>query len=178
MLFLSHNSEVSVESLENITEHRHEEDAEVESNKSMNFKWPDEATKLIKRHIHAKPNQILRILRDANVFGGNMPSKTQLYNKVAATKATDSPSICVKNTHELRLKIAEYLKEPESDSEAFVPYYNIEDSDPSKDPRFTDIFSSKKYLDKLKAGGVLQTDATYRLNWMNFPVFIIGKRLF
>ena len=147
-MFLSHNSEVSVESLENITEHRHEEDAEVESNK------------------------------DANVFGGNMPSKTQLYNKVAATKATDSPSICVKNTHELRLKIAEYLKEPESDSEAFVPYYDIEDSDLSKDPCFTDIFSSKKYLDKLKTGGVLQTDATYRLNWMNFPVFIIGKRLF
>ena len=105
----------------------------------------------------------------------SVPSKTQMYNKVAATKAAASPSTCVKNTHELRLKVAEYLKEPETDSEPFVPYYEIEDSDPSKDPRFTVIFSSKKNLEKLKAGGVLQTDATYRLNWMNFPVFIIGE---
>jgi hypothetical protein len=78
-----------------------------------------------------------------------------MYNKVAATKATDSPSICVKNTHELRLKVAEYLKEPESDSEAFVPYYSIEDSNLFKDPRFTVTFSSKKNLDNLKAGAVL-----------------------
>ena len=65
---MSHNSEVSVESLENVTEHKHEEDTEVGSNKSMNFKWSDEATALIKEHILAKPNQILRILRDKNVF--------------------------------------------------------------------------------------------------------------
>ena len=45
------------------------------------------------------------------------------------------PSECVSNTH--RLKVAEYLKEPESDKESFVLYHEIYDSDPPKKPRFT-----------------------------------------
>ena len=165
-----------METLENVTEHSHEEDTEVERNKSTNFKWSEEATRLIKEHIHAFPNQILRKLKEANVFTGCVPTKTQLYNKVAATKATVLPSIRVENTHELRQKVAEYLEEPESDLEAWIPFHDIQDSDPSKDPRFTVIFSSKKNLEKLKSSRLLQTDATYRLNWMNFPVFVIGKK--
>ena len=69
------------------------------------------------------------------------------------------------------------MKEPESDTEPYVPFHEIEDSDPSNEPRFTIIFASKKNLDKLKADRVLQTDATYRLNWMGYPVFVIGKRI-
>jgi hypothetical protein len=175
---LSHNSEVSVESLEDATEHSHEEDLEIANNKSTNFKWPDEATKIVKNNLHARPNQILRKLKDANVFSGNIPSKPQLYNKVAAERKSVFPSECVRNTHELRRKVAEFLKEPESDTEPYVPFHEIEDSDPSKEPRFTIIFASKKNLDKLKADRVLQTDATYRLNWMGYPVFVIGKRIF
>ena len=76
------------------------------------------------------------------------------------------------------MKVAKFLKEPESDTEPYVPFHEIEDSDPSKEPRFTIIFASKKNLDKLKADRVLQTDATYRLNWMGYPVFVIGKRIF
>ena len=148
---MSHNSEVSVESLEDATEHSHEEDLEIANNKSTNFKWPDEATKIVKNNLHA-----LRKIERKSVF----------------------PSECVRNTHELRRKVAEFLKEPESDTEPYVPFHEIEDSDPSKEPRFTIIFASKKNLDKLKADRVLQTDATYRLNWMGYPVFVIGKRIF
>ena len=148
----------------------------MESKKSTNFKWSEEATRLIKEHIHAFPNQILRKLKEANVFTGCVPTKTQLYNKVATTKDTVLPSIRVENTHELRQKVAEYLEEPKSDLEAWIPFHDIQDSDPSKDPRFTVIFSSKKNLEKLKSSRLLQTDATYRLNCMNFPVFVIGKK--
>ena len=85
------------------------------------------------------------------------------------------PSSKIKNTHELRLKVAEYLEKPANDIDAFVPYHEIEDDDESNDPRFTIIFTSKKNLGKLKSDRVLQTDATYRLNWMGFPVFVVGK---
>jgi hypothetical protein len=76
------------------------------------------------------------------VFSGCVPTKTQLYNKVAATKATVLPSIRVQNTHELRQKVAEYFEEPESDLEALIPFHDIQDSDPSNEPRFTVISSN------------------------------------
>ena len=172
-LFMSHSSEISVESLENVNEHCHVEDTEVENSKSTNFKWPEEATKIVKDNIHFKPNQILRKLREANVFSGKMPSKVQLNNKVSAKKSAYA-STSVKNTHELSMKVADYLKEPEKEIEAFVPFSDIDDTDISKEPRSTVVFSTKKNLEKLKVNTVLQTDAKYRLNWMRFPVFIIG----
>ena len=170
---MSHSSEISVESLENVNEQCHVEDTKVENSKSTNFKWPEEATKIVKDNIHFKPNQILRKLREANVFSGKMPSKVQLNNKVSAKKNAYA-STSVKNTHELSMKVADYLKEPEKEIEAFVPFSDIDDTDISKEPRFTVVFSTKKNLEKLKVNTVLQTDATYRLNWMRFPVFIIG----
>ena len=81
----------------------------------------------------------------------------------------------VRNTHEPRTKVAEYLEEPESELQAFVPYHEIVDDDESSDPRFTIIFTTQKNLGKLKSERVLQTDATYRLNWNLFPVFVVGK---
>ena len=67
VLFLAHSSEVLLSHwrmLLNIAMRR----TQVESNKSTNFKWPEEATRLIKEHIHAFPNQILRKLKVANVL--------------------------------------------------------------------------------------------------------------
>ena len=68
-----------------------------------------------------------------------------------------------------------YLGEPASAVEAFIPYHDIDDEDDSKEPRFTIIFTTKKNMSKLRSDSVLQTDATYRLNWFGFPVFVVGK---
>lgn len=166
-----------MESLEDVSDHQHEENPDIARKESTNFRWPAEATKIVVEGVlnHAKPNVIKRNLRNANVFGGKMPSQAQLYNKIAATKVSVFPSTIVTNTHELRLKVAEFSQEPEFESEAFVAYYDIEDDDDTKPPRFNVILSSKKNLKKLKSNRVLQTDATYRLNWMGFPVYVIGK---
>ena len=127
---------------------------------------------------HAMPKVIRRNLKHANVCNKEMPSKRELYNKIAALKKTAFPSSKVKNTHELRLKVAEYLDEPASDLKAFVPSYDIDDDDDTKEPRFTIIFTTKKNLRKLNSNRVLQTDATYRLDWFGFPVFVAGKLSF
>ena len=168
---------MSVESLEDVSGHSHEEDLEIVGKKSINFRWPEEATKIIMEGVqnHAKPNVIKRNLKHANVFGRDMPTKVQLYNKIAATKLTVFPSSSIRNTHELRMKLAEFLDEPASELEAFVPYHDIEDVDDNKEPRFNIIFSTRKNLSKLRSNRVLQTDATYRLNWMGFPVYVVGN---
>ena len=170
-----------MESLEDVTDHSHEEDPEYVNNPSNNYRWTPEMNKIVIEGVtnHAKPNVIKRNLKNANVFvGRSVPTKTQLYNKIAATKKTVFPSSSVRNTHELRQKVAEYLDQPASDIEAFIPFHDIDDEDEKKEPRFTIILTSKKNLGKLTNDRVLQTDATYRLNWLGFPVFVVGKKLF
>ena len=166
-----------METLENATDHVHEEDPDFVKNPSKNYRWPKEATKIVIEGVtnHAKPNVIKRNLKNANVLGGKMPTKGQLYNKIAATKDIVFPSSKVKNTHELRQKVSEYLDTPTNDIEAFVPFHEIDDADETKEPRFTIILTTKKNLAKMKSERVLQTDATYRLNWLGFPVFVVGK---
>ena len=67
------------------------------------------------------------------------------------------------------------LEVPEDDVKGYVVYSNIDDENEDEEPRFTIIFSTNKNLGKLRSERVLQTDATYRLNWHGFPVFIVGK---
>ena len=106
---LSHNSEVKGEGFEDLVEHVHEEDLE---SLTSNYRWTDEMTKIISTHVYKKPNQIKRLLKNANVFvGRKLPTQQQLYNKVAATRNQVLPSRSVRNTHELRENIAEYLGE-------------------------------------------------------------------
>ena len=79
---------MSVECLEDVSGHSHEEDLEIVGKKSINFRWPEDATTIIMEGVrnHAKPNVIKRNLKHANVFGRDMPTKVQLYIKIAATK--------------------------------------------------------------------------------------------
>ena len=57
-------------------------------------------------------------------------------------------------------------------------FYNneIKDEDPNN-LRFTIIFASSKSIDRLKTDNLLSIDATYRLNWMGYPVFVAGMYL-
>ena len=178
VLFLSHNSEVVVESIEGIDNHTHEEDPNFIEEASNNFRWSDDMEKVIEENLkthNTKPNWIKRALKEANVCGRNFPTQTQLYNKIAALKKKNFPSSKVLNTHELRQKIAQMLEKPSSEIKAFVPHYVIDDEDETENPRFTVLFSTLKNMAKMKDDRVLQTDATYRLNWHGFPVFVVGK---
>ena len=67
------------------------------------------------------------------------------------------------------------LEVPEDDVQGYVVHSHIDDENEDEEPRFTIIFSTNKNLGKLRSERVLQTDATYRLNWHGFPVFIVGK---
>ena len=165
-----------MDKLEDI-EHVHEKDTDFVNNPSKNYKWSDEASKIVAQGVknNAKPTRIYKILKESHVLAENLPTKLQLYNKIAAEKKKNGSNEKVTTTHELRQKISQFLNEPIDEFESFVAFNEIDDIDPSKEPRFTIIVTSKMNLKKLGHKRVLQTEATYRLNWFGFPVFVIGK---
>ena len=94
---------------------------------------------------------------------------------MSALKKAACPRMQILSTHELRQSLANLLKTPESKLEAFVPFHKIEDSNDDEDPRFTITFTTLRNMEKMRSYRILQTDATYRLNWLGFPVFVVGK---
>ena len=72
--------------------------------------------------------------------------------------------------NELEAKFLELSGEPEDLYQCFVPKYTVNyDS-----KRFVSIFSTNSLLDKLKKFTFIQADATYKLNWKGYPVFVFG----
>ena len=58
-------------------------------------------------------------------------------------------------------------------TEVYVVDSDIKDDD-GKGVRFHIIFSTKKIKARMSSK-LMQDDATYRLNWMGFPVFVSGR---
>ena len=106
------------------------------------------------------------------------PSDIQLYNKIANVKKTVFSSEKVVNTHDLRQVASNYLDVPEDELEGYVAFCDVDDEKEDEAPRFTVVFSTPKNLSRLTSDKVLQTDATYRLNWNSFPVFVVGNEKF
>ena len=102
-------------------------------------------------------------------------TRVQLYNKIANLKRIVFPSEKIANSHDLRQRVAANLEVPEDELEGYVIDHEIDDEKEEEDPRFTIIFSTRKNMSKLRSDRVFQLDATYRLNWNGFPVFVGGK---
>ena len=76
-------------------------------------------------------------------------------------------------THNLRNKLKDFLKNPLLDDESWVPLCQIEDEEEGE-PRITVIFGTNKTLENLKFSETFHCDATYRLTWHRYPVFVCG----
>ena len=77
-------------------------------------------------------------------------------------------------TQSLRNKLSEFRELPVSDDESWVPLCQIDDSDEDDEVRMVVIFGTNKTLGYLKMSDTFHCDATYRLNWNGFPVFVCG----
>ena len=71
--------------------------------------------------------------------------------------------------------MSEHLDVPETEVVGYIPHWEILDENENEEPRFCIVFSTAMNQKKLQCSTVLQTDATYRLNWMGFPVIVIGE---
>ena len=195
VLLLSHCQAVRVESTEHCQEHVHEVDNKTGlASASGNYIWTPQMNEFVVQCVqnHAKPKVALRNMEDAGCFEGYIrPSMVQLYNKIHAVKKEMNKNPAMADTFQMRELVTEHIDEPEDPHEAFIPYYEIHDGD-SENLRFSIIFSSTNCLarlhtyiqyfkgclftvcSRLKSDNVICCDATYRLNWLNYPVFVVG----
>ena len=68
-----------MDKLEDI-EHVHEKDTDFVNNPSKNYKWSDEASKIVAQGVknNAKPTRIYKILKESHLLAENLPTKLQL----------------------------------------------------------------------------------------------------
>ena len=174
IIFPSDSQEVIAQE---VNSHSHIHDPEIVDT-SSSFQWSKAATDLVAHGIKsgATPKVILRSLRDHGCFVDvQEPSMMQLYNKISHLKKVLDLTESIDNTHELRNKIKEYSKIPDNDIESFVCYSNIQDDvESNEELRLVVIFTTLRTLNYLRKTNNLHSDATYRLNYCNFPVMILG----
>ena len=177
--FLSDSLDVIVETLDGLDSHEHEEDPNYADQEHSVFKWTVAQNNIIEQCLkvqkNSKPNYIKRLLKKSNAFGLRQPTQLQLYNKIATVKKKLSPSENILNTFQLRQKISECVDIPESEVKGYIPYWEIIDENEKEEPRFCVVFSTVKNQRKLNSSRILQSDATYRINWMGFPMIVIGN---
>ena len=62
---------------------------------------------------------------------------------------------------------------PEDENEAYIASHEVLDENEAEDPRFFIIWTTKRLLQRTSSD-LTQNDATYRLVWQGFPVFVSG----
>ena len=122
---------------------------------------------------HLKPTVILRNLRSQGALSDPGPTRIQLNSKINHVKKKGNINKPCNTTHNLRNKLKDFLKNPLLDNESWVPLCQIEDEEEGE-PRITVIFGTNKTLENLKFSETFHCDATYRLTWHRYPVFVCG----
>jgi len=161
--------------VETVGEHEHEAlaDENVEQNRKY-LKWTDEQTKVVLEGVkhNLDPTNIRRALKDSNLFLGIFPTLQQINNKIALVRKS-LVNTKITMTADLRKVIETILEEPEDENEAFIVDYEIKDDEGEKNVRFHCTWTTKKMRRRINPV-LAQGDATYRLNWMGFPVLVSG----
>ena len=145
---------VLVETCEETSDHIHDVDPDYTPDNTNMIRWPAAVTAIIMTGVRneARPKDNLRNLRDSNVFDGMAePSMIQFYNKITNVKNVMDKSRDILTTHDFLQKVADHLETPESEIEAFIPFYEVLDEEDNEDPRFTVIMTSKKLLARISS---------------------------
>jgi hypothetical protein len=119
---------------------------------NISYKWTPKMTDIVTNTLvsnKGKPLWALKNMREAGCFDHlhPEPSMEQLYNKVAAVKKTVNQHQKMRTTHDMRQVVKNHLEVPIDDNEAFIPYNDIDDEDPTK-LRFTIIFASSRSISR------------------------------
>ena len=155
--------------------HDHElKNDEVEGNDYYN-RWTEAQTKIVMTGVlnEASPTVIRRLLRE-EFPDGKMPSAIQLANKIAHCRKVVTASRNILMTGELKDFISQRLQVPESQTEMYVASHEVIDDQGEDNIRFSIIFTTPAMKRRLSTE-LMQDDATYRLTWQGFPVYISGR---
>ena len=155
--------------------HDHAEDPDSVSTSGV-YHWSHLATQIITEGVsnNLKPAVILRNLRSRGALSDPEPTRIQLNNKISHIKKKGNMNEPCNNTHDLRNKLREFQEKPVLEDESWVPLCQIDDSEDDDEVRITVIFGTNKTIEHLNCSDTFHCDATYRLNWNGFPVFVCG----
>ena len=172
VIYSSDSYDVHVE--ETSGEHDHSEDPDSVSRSGV-YHWSELATQIVTEGVsnHLKPTVILRNLRSRGALSDPGPTRIQLNSKINHVKKEGNMNKPCNTTHNLRNKLKDFLKNPLLDDESWVPLCQIEDEEEGE-PKITVIFGTNKTLENLKFSETFHCDATYRLTWHRYPVFVCG----
>lgn len=118
--------------------------------------------------LHLKPKSILHTLK--NIPGLKLPTIKQLNNYLSDYRKFKYGSKAI-SLEELEKWLQNHIDVPEDIHQVFVMSYCINESDP---PKFRFALSTKYLLKLASCATVLHADATYKLLWQGFPIFILG----
>ncbi len=130
----------------------------------------EEITQLFKDGIR-KPKEILRVLRERpNAY---IPSENQLRNFLTSvrTSVLGRPTI---SYGELLSFVSEKSAIPENDDDTYVCDFKGDLDLENGESFFRLAFTTKRLIGMMIKSNCIQADATYKLNWNNFPVLIVG----
>ena len=172
VVYSSDSYDVHVE--ETSGEHDHSEDPDSVSRSGV-YHWSQLATQIVTEGVsnNLKPTVILRNLRARGALSDPEPTRIQLNNKISHVKKKGNLNEPCNTTHDLRNKLKDFLENPLLDDESWVPLSEIDDSGEGQ-VRITIIFGTNKTLENLKFSETFHCDATYRLTWNRYPVFVCG----
>ena len=175
VIFPCDTLEILVQTFES---HYHVPKEEQQRSSTLGYRWSETENDVIVQGIKsgASPTVILRNLRDKGCYlTSEEPKRQQLYNKINHLKKVMNLTESLGTTHELRQKIREFEDVPENEFQSYVCYSRIHDDVQNEDDmRICVIFSTKKTLTYLSSCENLHVDSTYRLNYNNWPVMILG----
>lgn len=118
-----------------------------------------------------KPNEILNVMRMRKM---TEPCKSKLvtYLKQLRTEILGPSTI---SAPELRKWCAERNTVPTEDDEAFVLQYNVvAESSKIEEQDVQIVISTKRLLRTLKMSPLVQIDASYKVIWHGYPIFVVG----
>ena len=162
-------------------EHEHVEKETEDSNKKYN--WTTDMIKVIEDGIHMNGTAVTirREMRRKGLFENfPEPSKTQLNNKIQYERRRVQATSNIMTTRALREAIKAFndkadLDEfglPADEKTPYVIAYNVDDE--TDDVEFYVIFTTRKISKRIENDGNVHVDATYRINWQDYPLLIYG----
>ena len=174
VIYSETSDEVTVEKVQN---HNHQKDDEyIAGGQKENYmKWTSAQIKVVMTGVmnEASPTVIRRNLKE-HFSEVMMPSAIQLSNKIAHCKTIINQTKEILTTGDLKDIIKDKLDTPIENTKMFVTESEVIDDEGEENVRFTIIFTTLAMQARLSRE-LIQDDATYRLNWMGFPVFISGR---
>jgi hypothetical protein len=149
------------------TDSDHDHESKTHSNYGLSPKVKEEINKLF--DLHLRPKAIMSAL--AKVEGIKLPKMSQLRNYLYDQRRSKygKPTISL---GELEAWLSSHSTVPEDDDEVYVLRYEIEEND---SPKFRFALSTKFLLQLACGVKIIHADATYKLVWQGFPVFVIGS---